>query len=70
MKINQAESSCPYQRNDICAASLWSLRTDDCKKSKYCNSDNHDDCVLFLSQCLRMMYSGDHESQKVSFAHI
>ncbi len=68
-KINQTESSCPYQRDDICAASLWSLRTDENTKAHYCNSDNHDDCSLFLAKCLRMC-SGDYESQKVYFAHV
>lgn len=53
MEINQTESSCPYQRDDICAASLWDLRTDDNIKTQYCNSDNHDDCSLFLAKCLR-----------------
>lgn len=69
MKINQTESSCPYQSDNICAASLWSLHTDAKKKAQYCNSDNHDDCSLFLAKCLRMS-SGDYESQKVYFAHV
>lgn len=69
MKSNQTESSCPYQRNDVCAASLWSLRTDDNKKTQYCNSDNYEDCSLFLSKCLRMC-GGEYENQKVYFAHV
>lgn len=69
MKINQTESSCPYQCDNICAASLWSLRTDENKKAQYCNSDNHDDCSLFLAKSLRM-YSGDYESQKAYVAHV
>lgn len=67
--IDEMEHSCTYQSNNICAASLWSLGTDENKKTQYCNSDKHDSCSLFLAKSLRT-HSEEYHLQKVYFAHV
>lgn len=69
LKVRENESSCPYQNNTTCDASLWNAQIDEKKKAQYCNSDNHDNCSLFLAKCLRLC-SGEFENQKVYFAHV
>lgn len=49
------EVECPYQRftEDKCYASISPLPLDRNIKEKYCRSDNHDTCPMFISKLLR-----------------
>jgi hypothetical protein len=46
---------CPYcdAKADVCGASVTSLKIGALVRSNRCNSENYDNCALFLSKCLR-----------------
>ena len=46
---------CPYCNNvtDECTASFTSLKIGKLVRLKHCNSENYDDCALFLAKSLR-----------------
>ncbi len=49
------EDVCPYCDNgaDECMASVTSLKIGASLRLKRCNSEDHDNCSLFLAKCLR-----------------
>jgi len=51
------ELECPYCDNnsDVCMASFTSLKLGKLVRFKHCNSENYDDCALFLAKSLRSM---------------
>lgn len=53
------ESMCPYYNNtntaNICMASISSLLTDLRRREIYCDSENYDNCPIFLAKCLRRL---------------
>ena len=52
-EIGFYEMGCPYNGIDTCMASLSSMLLDDVKRTDCCNTENHDDCPMFLSKILR-----------------
>jgi hypothetical protein len=46
---------CPYcdARTEVCKASVTSLKIGALVRVNRCNSDNYDNCALFLAKCLR-----------------
>ena len=46
---------CPFCNNnaDVCAASLLSLKLGKLLRFNHCNSENYDDCAIFLARSLR-----------------
>jgi len=49
-----AKSCCPYlEQGCACRASFSSLVIDKSRVSRYCGSEDHDLCPLFLSKVLR-----------------
>ena len=46
---------CPYcdDSTDECKASVTSLKIGTLLRSHRCNSEDHDNCFLFLAKCLR-----------------
>jgi hypothetical protein len=46
---------CPYcdDTADVCKASLASLKLGTLLRVNRCNSEDHDNCSLFLAKCLR-----------------
>jgi len=56
MKIHALTSEgCPFQDliKNMCAASLSLMPLDSMVRSKYCCTENHDACPMFLSKLLR-----------------
>jgi hypothetical protein len=47
------ESACPYQAGAVCSASVMTVVLDTPRKAKYCNTEDHDRCPLFLAKVLR-----------------
>jgi len=49
------EDVCPYQNlvADKCMASISSVTLDSNLQTKYCGSDRHEECPLFLSKLMR-----------------
>jgi hypothetical protein len=49
------ELTCPYcdELTDICGASLSTMVITWKKRVLLCNSDNHDNCPVYLAKCLR-----------------
>jgi len=49
------KDKCPYcdDNADLCRASVTSLKIGAMLRAKRCNSENHDNCSLFLTKCLR-----------------
>ncbi len=47
------EKACPYNRVNICIASLTSLLLDEQRKADCCNTENYDGCPIFLAKILR-----------------
>jgi len=47
--------ACPYcdAKADVCNASVTSLKVGALVRVKHCNSENYDNCALFLAKCLR-----------------
>ncbi|MFA5516084.1 MAG: hypothetical protein WDA20_07320 [Desulfuromonadales bacterium] len=48
-------AACPYRdlAAGVCRASFSALPLDQRRQSCYCDNENHDNCVLFLSRLLR-----------------
>jgi len=46
---------CPYceATDDVCRASVTSLKIGALARLKRCSSENYDNCALFLAKCLR-----------------
>lgn len=55
---------CPYCDDyaDECRASVTSLKLGTLLRLKRCNSENHDNCSLFLAKCLRSGWQYRHAS--------
>lgn len=47
------DRTCPYNGINVCMASFSSRLIDNQKKANYCNTDNYDNCPIFLSKVLR-----------------
>jgi hypothetical protein len=47
--------ACPFcdAKADVCRASVTSLKIGALVRFKRCNSENYDNCALFLAKCLR-----------------
>lgn len=54
-KVKEELDVCPYcdPKADVCGASVTSLKIGALVRSNRCNSENYDNCALFLSKCLR-----------------
>jgi hypothetical protein len=67
--IKEDPDVCPYCDNmtDTCEASVTSLKIGASVRSDRCNSENYDDCALFLAKCLRKksQYSDEFELVQV-----
>jgi redox-regulated HSP33 family molecular chaperone len=54
---NDTEVSCPYCSIEtdiyVCRASLTSQSLGNLLRSYYCNSENYDNCAIFLAKILR-----------------
>jgi hypothetical protein len=47
--------SCPYcdTKAEVCEASVTALKIESSVRFNRCNSENYDNCALFLAKCLR-----------------
>jgi hypothetical protein len=52
-EVDKWETSCPFRGGNICYASMSSMLIDENLKETYCDSENFDDCPIFLSKVLR-----------------
>lgn len=54
-KCTEDKDICPYcdDTADVCKASVTSLKLGALLRSNRCNSENYDNCSLFLAKCLR-----------------
>lgn len=54
-EVSEDLDVCPYcdPKTDVCAASVTSLKLGTLVRLNRCNSENYDNCALFLSKCLR-----------------
>ena len=54
-RVKEEQNACPYceAEDDVCKASVTSLRIGALARLKRCNSENYDSCALFLAKCLR-----------------
>jgi len=54
-EVSENLDACPYcdAKADICKASVTSLKIGALVRFKRCNSENYDNCALFLAKCLR-----------------
>jgi hypothetical protein len=51
---NEFESRCPYHDgSDICDASIGQLIPSANERITYCNTENYDNCPIFLAKVLR-----------------
>lgn len=52
--------NCPFfdSTGNICRAALLSFVPDPVHLAHYCDSDDHDDCALFLAKALRSSAAG------------
>ena len=51
---NELELQCPYSDiSDVCGASLSSLLPAPNMRVNFCDTENYDDCPIFLSKVLR-----------------
>ncbi|MBI5026713.1 MAG: hypothetical protein HZC12_08340 [Nitrospirae bacterium] len=51
---NAYESRCPYcDRSDMCNASICFLLPTANERATYCDTENYDNCPIFLSKVLR-----------------
>ncbi len=48
--------SCPYNEFSVCIASLSSMVLDSQKEEICCNTDNYDECPIFLAKILRKKF--------------
>ena len=53
--ITEDKDTCPYcdDNADECKASVTSLKIGALLRLNRCNSENYDNCSLFLAKCLR-----------------
>ena len=53
--ITEDEDACPYcdDNADECKAAVTSLKLGALLRLHRCNSENYDNCSLFLAKCLR-----------------
>ena len=47
------ELGCPYNGNTVCTASVSSMQLDTVRRAHCCNTDNYDNCPIFLAKILR-----------------
>ncbi len=54
-EVREVLNACPYcdAKTDVCKASVTSLKIGALVRSNRCNSENYDNCALFLAKCLR-----------------
>ncbi len=52
---HSSESTCPFQpsKSFLCSASIMKVMIDSRKRSTYCNTENFDQCPIFLARVLR-----------------
>ena len=50
------ELGCPYNGTTVCAASVSSMPLDISRRAHCCNTENYDNCPIFLAKILR--YAG------------
>lgn len=51
---NELELQCPYfDASDVCNASLSSLLPSPTMRVNFCNSEDYDNCPIFLAKVLR-----------------
>lgn len=51
---NELELQCPYfDASDVCKASLSSLLPSPTARVNFCNSEDYDNCPIFLAKALR-----------------
>jgi hypothetical protein len=55
---------CPYcdNKTDTCEASVTSLKIGALVRLDRCNSENYDNCALFLAKCLRRKWQFSYGS--------
>lgn len=55
MEVREDLDACPYcdTKTDVCKASVTSLKIGALVGLKRCDSENYDNCALFLAKCLR-----------------
>jgi hypothetical protein len=47
------ELECPYNGNTVCKASVSSMQLDTLRRAYCCNTENYDNCPIFLAKILR-----------------
>jgi len=52
MKLTGYDKTCPYNGVNVCMASL-SLMAIDTRKNNCCDTENYDNCPIFLAKVLR-----------------
>jgi len=54
-EMSEGSLTCPYcdTNTDVCAASLTSMKVEKSVRVNRCNSENYDNCALFLAKSLR-----------------
>jgi hypothetical protein len=54
-EVREDLDACPYcdAEADVCKASVTSLKIGALVRLNRCNSENYDNCALFLAKCLR-----------------
>ena len=54
-EVSENSDACPFcdAEADICKASVTSLKIGALVRVNRCNSENYDNCALFLAKCLR-----------------
>jgi hypothetical protein len=51
--VQMIEGGCPFSAAKVCTASFSGLRIDSWKKTSCCDTEDYDNCPLFLSKILR-----------------
>ena len=57
--------ACPYNFDHICRASFSFMHIDMKQRENCCNTDNYDNCPIFLSKILRMGKSQRGEDSSI-----
>jgi hypothetical protein len=52
-RLRFVETSCPYDGNTTCRASLTAMAIDEHQRQRWCATDDYDSCPMFLSKVLR-----------------
>jgi hypothetical protein len=47
------ELGCPYNGNPVCTASVSAMPLDNLRRVHCCNTENYDNCPIFLAKILR-----------------